>query len=55
MKSGSIRERLAGGVLIFDGGFGTELYRKNFFVNTSYDELNLSNPAAITAATLGVL
>ncbi|MBE6399830.1 MAG: bifunctional homocysteine S-methyltransferase/methylenetetrahydrofolate reductase [Lentisphaerae bacterium] len=49
MKSGSIRERLAGGVLIFDGGFGTELYRKNFFVNTSYDELNLSNPAAITA------
>ena len=29
-------------VLIFDGAFGTELYRRNFFVNTSYDNLNLA-------------
>ena len=49
MSAVSLQKRLADGVLIFDGGFGTELYRKNFFVNTSYDELNLSNPAAITA------
>ena len=49
MKSESLRERLSAQVVIFDGGFGTELYRKNFFVNTSYDDLNLSNPAAVTA------
>ena len=36
-------------ILIFDGGFGSELYRRNFFVNTSYDGLVLSNPKDVTA------
>ncbi len=49
MKKKTLLERLNSAVMIFDGGFGTELYRKNFFVNTSYDELNLSNPAAVSA------
>ena len=49
MNQKSLCERLAAQVVIFDGGFGTELYRKNFFVNTSYEDLNLSNPAAVTA------
>lgn len=49
MKKISFQEKLAEQVVIFDGGFGTELYRKNFFVNTSYDELNISNPAAVSA------
>lgn len=40
-----LRERL----LIFDGGFGTELYRKGFFLNTSYDGLVLTNPKVITS------
>ncbi len=41
----TLRERL----LIFDGGFGTELYRRGFFLNTSYDSLVLSNPKVITS------
>ena len=49
MNRRSLKERLAAQTVIFDGGFGTELYRKNFFVNTSYDDLNLSNPAVVTA------
>ena len=48
MKSGDLRQKLQN-TLIFDGGFGTELYRRNFFVNTSYDDLCLSAPAAVTA------
>jgi len=44
-----LQKRLAENILIFDGGFGTELYRRNFFVNTSYDDLNLSSPEVVTA------
>ena len=36
------------GILVFDGGFGTELYRKNYFVNTSYDNLVLTDPAVVS-------
>ena len=36
------------GTLVFDGGFGTELYRKNYFVNTSYDNLVLTDPAVVS-------
>ncbi len=49
MKKQNLSRSLQERVVIFDGGFGTELYRKNFFVNTSYDELNISNPAAVSA------
>ncbi|MBR2720451.1 MAG: bifunctional homocysteine S-methyltransferase/methylenetetrahydrofolate reductase [Lentisphaeria bacterium] len=49
MKIGDLRQRLLKDILIFDGGFGSELYRKNFFVNTSYDDLCLSAPAPVTA------
>ena len=49
MEKTDLLTRLGNDVLIFDGGFGTELYRKNFFVNTSYDNLVLSEPAAVTA------
>ena len=37
------------GTLVFDGGFGTELYRKNYFVNTSYDTLVLTDPAVVSS------
>ncbi|MCQ2379239.1 MAG: bifunctional homocysteine S-methyltransferase/methylenetetrahydrofolate reductase [Victivallaceae bacterium] len=40
-----LRER----ILIFDGGFGSELYRRNFFVNTSYDALSLTAPRTVEA------
>ena len=39
---------LKNGTLVFDGGFGTELYRKNYFVNTSYDNLVLTDPAVVS-------
>lgn len=49
MNKTDLTQRLSGSVLIFDGGFGTELYRRNFFVNTSYDNLVLTAPATVTA------
>ena len=35
------------GVLIFDGGMATEIYRNNVFTNRCFDELNLSMPELI--------
>jgi len=40
-------ERLGEGALIFDGGMGTSLYERGVFINRSFDELNLSNPALV--------
>ena len=42
MTYSEIKQRFEKNVLVFDGAFGTELYRRNFFVNTSYDNLNLA-------------
>ena len=36
-----------GGVLVFDGPMGTELYRHHIFTNRCYDELNLSEPGLV--------
>jgi homocysteine S-methyltransferase len=44
-----LKERLESGVLIFDGAMGTEIYKRDFFVNTSFDELNLRAPDVIGA------
>ncbi len=39
-----LRERLANNeVVVFDGGVGTYLYEKGIFINTCFDELNLTN------------
>ncbi len=35
-------------ILIFDGGIGTEIYRKNYFINTSYEQLSLTAPAVVS-------
>ena len=35
-------ELLSQGLVIFDGAIGTEIYRRNFFVNASYEQLNLT-------------
>jgi methionine synthase I (cobalamin-dependent)/5,10-methylenetetrahydrofolate reductase len=40
-------ERLSRGVVLFDGGMGTEFYRRGVFINKCYDELNLSNAALV--------
>ena len=44
---GKLGERLANGIVIFDGAMGTEIYRRNFFVNASYEQLCLSSPETI--------
>lgn len=40
----SFRERLQHHVIVFDGGVGTYLYEKGIYINTCFDELNLTNP-----------
>ncbi len=40
-------ERLAEGVVVFDGAMGTMLYGRGIFVNRCFDELNLSNPSLV--------
>ncbi len=41
------RAALRDRVVLFDGGMGTELYRRGVFITTCFDELNLSNPALV--------
>ncbi len=43
-----LQKRLYEDVLIFDGGIGTEIYKKNIFINTCFEELSLSNPKIIS-------
>ena len=40
-------ERIAARTVIFDGAMGTELYKRNFFVNVSYENLCLTAPKVI--------
>lgn len=47
MGTSLLSERLAGGLLIFDGATGTELYRKNFFVNVCFENLVLTSPEVV--------
>jgi len=37
-------ERLGEGTVLFDGGMGTMLYAKGVYINTCFDELNLTSP-----------
>jgi methionine synthase / methylenetetrahydrofolate reductase(NADPH) len=43
-----LQKRLYEGVLIFDGGIGTEIYKNNFFINTCFEELSLTAPNIIS-------
>ncbi len=43
-----LKEKLASQITIFDGAMGTEIYKRNFFVNTCFDELCLSAPKVIS-------
>jgi methionine synthase I (cobalamin-dependent)/5,10-methylenetetrahydrofolate reductase len=42
------RDFLEEQLVVFDGGLGTELYRRGVFINKSFDELNLVNPQLVT-------
>lgn len=41
--------RLATGILLFDGGFGTSLYERGVHLGRCFDALNLEDPAMVTA------
>jgi homocysteine S-methyltransferase len=45
--SASFVQALAGGVLVFDGAMGTEIYRHHVYTNRCFDELSLSEPRLI--------
>jgi homocysteine S-methyltransferase len=40
-------DALAERVLLGDGGMGTMLYSKGIYINTCFDELNLTNPGIV--------
>ena len=44
----SFRERLRDEIVVFDGGVGTYLYDKGVYINTCFDELNLTNPDIVS-------
>ena len=50
-RSGTIKspflDALAERVLLGDGGMGTMLYSKGIYLNTCFDELNLTNPGIV--------
>lgn len=48
MTSTELRNRLVQGLLIFDGAMGTEIYRRNYFINTSFEQLSLTAPQVIS-------
>ncbi len=41
------KEYIKNNLVLFDGAIGTELYNKGVFINSCYDELNLSRPNLI--------
>ncbi|MCP3965255.1 MAG: bifunctional homocysteine S-methyltransferase/methylenetetrahydrofolate reductase [Lentisphaerae bacterium] len=43
-----LKEKLNDHIVIFDGGVGTEFYKRDFFVNASYEGLCLSNPDIVS-------
>ena len=44
----SFKDRLQHDVIVFDGGVGTYLYQKGIYINTCFDELNLTNPDLVS-------
>ncbi|MDO4558797.1 MAG: bifunctional homocysteine S-methyltransferase/methylenetetrahydrofolate reductase [Planctomycetia bacterium] len=49
MSHDPLWRRFSEGILLFDGGIGSEIYKRNFFVNRSFEELSLSAPKEIEA------
>ena len=42
-----LKKKLDSNLVIFDGAMGTEIYRRNYFVNSSYEQLCLTRPEVI--------
>ena len=47
--SRSLTDLLASRVVVFDGAMGTELYKRNLFVNVCFEELCVRDPAVVAA------
>ena len=47
MKAAELSAQLKKELRVFDGGIGTEIYRRNFFINTSFEQLSLTAPNVI--------
>ena len=47
MTNLNLKKRLSEGIIIGDGAMGTMLYQHGFFLNTCFDELNLTQPELI--------
>ena len=47
MTNLNLKKRLSEGIIIGDGAMGTMLYQHGFFLNTCFDELNLTRPELI--------
>ncbi|HOO78364.1 MAG TPA: bifunctional homocysteine S-methyltransferase/methylenetetrahydrofolate reductase [bacterium] len=47
MGDNPLGEKLKEGIVVFDGAMGTEIYKRNFFINTSYEGLCLTEPEVI--------
>lgn len=45
----NIMKRLGKDVLIFDGGMGTMIYSRGIYINTCFEDLNLSNPKLVAS------
>lgn len=43
-----LKEKLDDHVVIFDGAIGTEFYKRDFFINTSYENLCLTAPDVVS-------
>ena len=41
-------EYIKDNLVLFDGAIGTQLYNKGIFINTCYDELNITRPKLIS-------
>ncbi|OGV55707.1 MAG: bifunctional homocysteine S-methyltransferase/methylenetetrahydrofolate reductase [Lentisphaerae bacterium GWF2_44_16] len=46
--SDKLKEKLCNQIVIFDGAMGTEIYKRNFFVNISFESLCVSSPKIIS-------
>jgi homocysteine S-methyltransferase len=40
-------DKITNGVILFDGGVGTELYNRGIFINRCFDEVNITNPTLV--------
>lgn len=47
MNCCDLQHKLQREIVIFDGAMGTEIYQRNYFINTSFEQLSLTAPEVI--------